>query len=83
MGMIKEGCLQIASGGCAGTAKASWLWCNVIYIEIQICSGFVEVCIMHPLDLIKTRFQVQRGPDDPNRYKGLIDCFVKIYKSEG
>jgi len=38
---------------------------------------------MHPLDLIKTRFQVQRGPDDPTRYKGLVDCFIKIYKNEG
>uniref|UniRef100_A0A915IDX5 Mitochondrial 2-oxodicarboxylate carrier n=1 Tax=Romanomermis culicivorax TaxID=13658 RepID=A0A915IDX5_ROMCU len=46
-------------------------------------AGFVEVCLMHPLDLIKTRFQVQRGPDDPNRYKGLADCFVKIYRTEG
>lgn len=46
--------------------------------------GFVEVCIMHPLDLVKTRFQVQRGPaDDPSRYKGLVDCFTKIYRTEG
>lgn len=47
------------------------------------CAGFVEVSIMHPLDLIKTRFQIQRGPEDPNRYSSLADCFRKIYRTEG
>ncbi|KAL5008111.1 hypothetical protein ScPMuIL_013692 [Solemya velum] len=47
------------------------------------CAGFVEVSIMHPLDLIKTRFQIQRGPEDPHRYTSLADCFRKIYKQEG
>lgn len=46
-------------------------------------SGFVEVSIMHPLDLIKTRFQIQRGPEDPHRYTSLADCFQKIYRNEG
>ncbi|XP_074649021.1 mitochondrial 2-oxodicarboxylate carrier-like [Tubulanus polymorphus] len=47
------------------------------------CAGFVEVSLMHPLDLVKTRFQIQRGPDDPNRYKSLADCFRRMYKTEG
>ncbi|CAG2220630.1 ODC [Mytilus edulis] len=47
------------------------------------CAGFVEVSIMHPLDLIKTRFQIQRGPDDPHRYTSLADCFKKMYRQEG
>ncbi|CAH1792224.1 unnamed protein product [Owenia fusiformis] len=47
------------------------------------CAGFVEVCLMNPLDVVKTRFQIQRGPDDPNRYKGLVDCFTRMYKTEG
>lgn len=47
------------------------------------CAGFVEVSIMHPLDLVKTRFQIQRGPDDPNRYTSLADCFRKMYRNEG
>lgn len=47
------------------------------------CAGFVEVSIMHPLDLIKTRFQIQRGPEDPNRYTSLVDCFKKMYRNEG
>lgn len=47
------------------------------------CAGFVEVSIMHPLDLIKTRFQIQRGPDDPHRYSSLRDCCRKMYRTEG
>ncbi|CAD5113710.1 DgyrCDS2874 [Dimorphilus gyrociliatus] len=46
-------------------------------------AGFVEVCLMHPLDLVKTRFQIQKGPDDPNRYKSIVDCFKKMYRQEG
>ncbi|XP_078000825.1 mitochondrial 2-oxodicarboxylate carrier-like [Glandiceps talaboti] len=46
-------------------------------------AGMVEVSLMHPLDLVKTRFQVQRGADDPHRYKSLADCFRRIYRSEG
>ncbi|KAK2160720.1 hypothetical protein LSH36_127g01019 [Paralvinella palmiformis] len=46
-------------------------------------AGLVEVSIMHPLDLVKTRFQIQRGPDDPQRYKSLADCFKQMYRSEG
>uniref|UniRef100_A0A1Y1JV98 Mitochondrial 2-oxodicarboxylate carrier n=1 Tax=Photinus pyralis TaxID=7054 RepID=A0A1Y1JV98_PHOPY len=51
-------------------------------------AGFVEVCIMHPLDLIKTRLQIQSGKptgkvSDPNRYSGIFDCIRKMYKYEG
>jgi len=45
-------------------------------------AGFVEVCIMHPLDLVKTRFQLQtRG--DAVYYTSIADCFKKMYQSEG
>jgi len=48
-------------------------------------AGFVEVCIMHPLDLVKTRFQIQsKGTaNDPHYYTSVADCFKKMYKSEG
>lgn len=50
-------------------------------------AGFVEVCIMHPLDLVKTRFQIQNNkvnvPGDPNYYTGIADCMKKMYKNEG
>ena len=41
---------------------------------------------MHPLDLVKTRFQLQTGvakPGDPNHYNGIIDCMKKMYRAEG
>uniref|UniRef100_H3B665 Mitochondrial 2-oxodicarboxylate carrier n=2 Tax=Latimeria chalumnae TaxID=7897 RepID=H3B665_LATCH len=38
---------------------------------------------MHPLDVVKTRFQIQRGNNDPNSYKSLGDCFKTIFRKEG
>ncbi|XP_025907657.1 mitochondrial 2-oxodicarboxylate carrier isoform X2 [Nothoprocta perdicaria] len=38
---------------------------------------------MHPLDVVKTRFQIQRGKTDPTSYKSLGDCFRTIFQREG
>lgn len=42
---------------------------------------------MHPLDLIKTRLQLQATraaiPDDPRYYRGIFDCLVKMQRNEG
>lgn len=52
-------------------------------------AGFVEVCIMHPLDLVKTRLQIQSNVrsnirnTDPHYYRGILDCMKKMYKYEG
>ncbi|XP_054262111.1 mitochondrial 2-oxodicarboxylate carrier [Macrosteles quadrilineatus] len=47
-------------------------------------AGFVEVCIMHPLDLVKTRLQMQATkPGDPNHYRGVFDCIRKMQRTEG
>uniref|UniRef100_A0A8C9Z3X9 Mitochondrial 2-oxodicarboxylate carrier n=1 Tax=Sander lucioperca TaxID=283035 RepID=A0A8C9Z3X9_SANLU len=46
-------------------------------------AGLVEICLMHPLDVVKTRFQIQRGTSDPNSYKNLSDCFRTIIQSLG
>lgn len=46
-------------------------------------AGLVEICLMHPLDVVKTRFQIQSGASDPNNYKGLGDCFRTIFHKEG
>eukprot|EP00076_Gallus_gallus_P041149 XP_025006687.1 mitochondrial 2-oxodicarboxylate carrier isoform X3 [Gallus gallus] len=43
----------------------------------------VEICLMHPLDVVKTRFQIQRGKTDPTSYKSLGDCFRTIFQREG
>lgn len=59
---------------------------------MHICAGgsagFIEVCIMQPLDLVKTRFQLQATNSllkrsDPHYYNGIIDCMKKMYKYEG
>uniref|UniRef100_A0A0K0EK97 Mitochondrial 2-oxodicarboxylate carrier n=1 Tax=Strongyloides stercoralis TaxID=6248 RepID=A0A0K0EK97_STRER len=41
-------------------------------------AGLVEVCMMHPLDLVKTRLQMGGGV-----YSGFIDCISKTYRLEG
>ncbi|CAG9801327.1 unnamed protein product [Chironomus riparius] len=49
-------------------------------------AGFVEVCIMHPLDLIKTRLQIQTTPAMAGSnayYNGVFDCARKMVQSEG
>nr|XP_044621450.1 mitochondrial 2-oxodicarboxylate carrier isoform X3 [Equus asinus] len=38
---------------------------------------------MHPLDVVKTRFQIQRCATDPNSYKSLGDSFRVIFRTEG
>uniref|UniRef100_A0A8C9VX06 Mitochondrial 2-oxodicarboxylate carrier n=1 Tax=Scleropages formosus TaxID=113540 RepID=A0A8C9VX06_SCLFO len=43
----------------------------------------LEICLMHPLDVVKTRFQIQRGTSDPHSYKSLADCFRTIFRNEG
>lgn len=46
-------------------------------------AGLVEICLMHPLDVVKTRFQIQRCATDPNSYKSLVDSFQMIFQTEG
>ncbi|CAG9819584.1 unnamed protein product [Phaedon cochleariae] len=56
------------------------------YFKCFPVQGFVEVCIMHPLDLIKTRLQIQSKSlheSDPKYYHGIADCIRKMYKQEG
>lgn len=49
------------------------------------CAGFVEAFMMHPMDLIKTRFQLQvkMGTQDALYYTGIGDCMRKMYANEG
>lgn len=39
--------------------SSSLLQQAIIQIGAGGSAGFVEVCIMHPMDLVKTRFQLQ------------------------
>ena len=47
-------------------------------------AGVTEICFMYPLDVIKTRFQLQVGTGSgPDNYTSIYDCFKKIIKNEG
>ncbi|KAH8411468.1 hypothetical protein KR215_005048 [Drosophila sulfurigaster] len=51
-------------------------------------AGFLEVCLMQPLDVVKTRMQLQCTPaaaalSSEATYNGVIDCFVKMHRQEG
>ncbi|KAG4065697.1 hypothetical protein HA402_012375 [Bradysia odoriphaga] len=50
-------------------------------------AGFIEVCLMHPLDVVKTRLQLQikkpLGGGNTVYYNGVFDCFSKIARQEG
>ncbi|KAL9638088.1 MAG: hypothetical protein Q9164_001787 [Protoblastenia rupestris] len=47
-------------------------------------AGVSEILIMYPLDVVKTRVQLQKGKGiGGDGYNGMFDCFSKIIKNEG
>jgi len=45
-------------------------------------AGVTEILIMYPLDVVKTRFQLQvAGVGE--QYTSMVDCLQKIVKKEG
>lgn len=47
-------------------------------------AGISEILTMYPLDVVKTRVQLQTNTTAAaDRYTGMIDCFSKIIKNEG
>ncbi|KAL1919112.1 uncharacterized protein VTP21DRAFT_2493 [Calcarisporiella thermophila] len=46
-------------------------------------AGVSEILVMYPLDVVKTRFQLQVGTGGKDGYSSITDCFQKIIKSEG
>ncbi|XP_066600388.1 mitochondrial 2-oxodicarboxylate carrier [Prorops nasuta] len=63
----------------------SFLQDAIIQVGAGGSAGFIEVCIMHPMDLVKTRFQLQvsTAKSDPMYYTGIRDCMSKMYRNEG
>lgn len=50
------------------------------FFPLSMLSSFSVRCCLFPLTVIKTQLQVQHKSDI---YKGMIDCAIKIYRSEG
>ncbi|KAF7559077.1 hypothetical protein G7046_g5072 [Stylonectria norvegica] len=46
-------------------------------------AGVSEILVMYPLDVVKTRVQLQTGTGATAEYNGMVDCFRKIIKQEG
>ncbi|CCE64013.1 hypothetical protein TPHA_0G01770 [Tetrapisispora phaffii CBS 4417] len=53
-------------------------------------AGVSEILVMYPLDVVKTRMQLQVSKTAPSalktatvQYNGVIDCIAKIVKNEG
>ncbi|KAL9126578.1 MAG: hypothetical protein Q9217_004392 [Psora testacea] len=47
-------------------------------------AGVSEILVMYPLDVVKTRVQLQKGKGVGSEgYNGMFDCFSKIIKNEG
>lgn len=47
-------------------------------------AGVSEICLMYPLDVVKTRVQLQTGKGTgADHYNGMLDCFKKIVRNEG
>ena len=47
-------------------------------------AGVSEILVMYPLDVVKTRVQLQTGKGvGADSYNGMLDCFQKIVRNEG
>lgn len=45
-------------------------------------AGLTEICLMHPLDVVKTRLQVQQS-GSAEAYTSIRHVFSSMYKKEG
>lgn len=48
-----------------------------------VCAGLAQAFICSPVELTKTRLQIQADMGGPAKYKGPLHCFQEIYKTEG
>lgn len=60
-------------------AKRNLINEGIIQIGAGGSAGFIEVCIMHPMDLVKTRFQLQvrMQAADATYYTGVYNTIMK------
>uniref|UniRef100_A0A6P4F3M8 Solute carrier family 25 member 44 n=1 Tax=Drosophila rhopaloa TaxID=1041015 RepID=A0A6P4F3M8_DRORH len=81
--------LAVATGGVGGAGGTDAPYIRTIewnmmnktkFFPLSMLSSFSVRCCLFPLTVIKTQLQVQHKSDV---YKGMVDCAMKIYKSEG
>jgi len=48
-----------------------------------VCAGVTQSVICSPVELTKTRLQIQADRGGPLKYKGAIHCLQEIYRTEG
>jgi solute carrier family 25 folate transporter 32 len=53
------------------------------HLVAGMSGGVASTLILHPLDLIKTRFAVNDGLQSRPQYNGLYDAFRSILRDEG
>ncbi len=55
------------------------------HLVAGVSGGVVSTLVLHPLDLLKIRFAVDDGKEDPSRprYTGLRNAFGSVVRDEG
>eukprot|EP00043_Microstomoeca_roanoka_P005414 m.55579 g.55579 ORF g.55579 m.55579 type:complete len:305 (+) comp12955_c1_seq1:133-1047(+) len=53
------------------------------YMISGLAAGLTVTFVLSPVELIKCRLQVQNLEGSVQRYKGPVDCLVKVIKEEG
>uniref|UniRef100_A0A7S1EUB8 Mitochondrial carrier protein n=1 Tax=Timspurckia oligopyrenoides TaxID=708627 RepID=A0A7S1EUB8_9RHOD len=56
------------------------LWEKILFSGI---SGAIATTCIYPLDITKTKLQAQKSGSNTLKYKGPLDCAIKIIQSEG
>lgn len=46
-------------------------------------AGAASMCFVYPLDFARTRLAADIGKGASREFKGLTDCIVKVFKSDG
>jgi len=74
---ISKSVLKMSPGKKDNSKNKIWAKEAAIQIGAGGSAGFVEVCTLHPMDLVKTRFQLQVKTKvlDHIYYTGLINYF--------
>ncbi|XP_076173413.1 solute carrier family 25 member 32 [Ptiloglossa arizonensis] len=77
--------VKINSGGSSGTTTTPMLsYLKYEYFVAGISGGVISTLLLHPLDLIKTRFAVHDGHTHSGpQYKSLKSAVKQIVKTEG